>query len=418
MRLFWKSLLILTTVFFASMPMWADTYHLKDGRIQVGILISEDDLYYYLDVYGVPYNQLKSEVEYIEKTGSPGYIPTPTPAGGVFNATPTATPTPDWGIPAPGMMHDITSEVVVAKPTPTPQLVSTVALPGTDLPLLPVVVQRGKIYKVIGNQKLYQAPNVASPIVGSLFNGHTLNGIEEAQGFVHAKTVDGKEGWIHSSLVMPVQGTPCLVVGEGPVSVYESQSEISRSLGVLKRGEVVTQLDQLNDWQLILYQGGVSGWCRKDNLKPLTDESIYKPPMKLLSNDAVGSPILLERGGLGAIGQQMVTITLRDGRLAITGLCKVMVLHRDPNQFNNPALTFSSEMIMNRSRLSSMAEMLNVGLPQELVAQYVGVDVLTMAGLEVDNSLKLTLEMPEDAMVDFAFAVQQGPDRGTVILVR
>jgi hypothetical protein len=63
-------------------------------------------------------------------------------------------------------------------------------------------------------------------------------------------------------------------------------------------------------------------------------------------------------------------------------------------------------------------EILQAGLPEDVSLRYIGGDVLTMLGQSSDQYWQYSVTLPDTPMVDFAFIVQTGNYRGTMIVIR
>ncbi|MBD3267680.1 SH3 domain-containing protein [bacterium] len=240
--------------------------------------------------------------------------------------------------------------------------------------------------------------------------------IETVDNWLHAKTLEGQKGWTHTNFVKPIDSTPCLVTGAN-LNVREMPGEVYRSLARLRKGEIVLKLGQQGDWFHVLYEGQIAGYCYKDYLQPLNDPAVYKPPMQAIRNESVGQPIRVQVSGDGILERTLV-FTVLDDQIVLHGSTKILILHSNKDIFASDRTQYTSEDIIKRQRLESSSAIVNSGLPEELGITYIGADVLTMLGHRVDQNWQYDLTLPAEEGIEFAFLVQKGPSRGTVILVQ
>jgi len=386
---------------------WADTLKLRSGDQLIGTILSENQEAFTVDVNGIQVTVRRADVEYIIQNGvrrDIGGAPS-VPAPAVSSATPAAaTPTIQPATPVP-------IPIKPESPTMNPTLNAPLK------PILPIILPQGKMYQVTGSAiRFRQGPNLNFPVVSTLSYRTPLIEIEVAEGWLHAKTLEGVEGWIHPNFVQPMGNLPCLVNGDG-VNLRESPGEVYRSLTRLHRGDVVMKLEEQADWWFVLSEGAVAGWCNKQYFQPLTDTSLYKPPMTVVNNQDAGLPILLQKnpGNPGEVG---VVFTIRDEKIIVAGITKIIIFHKDAGLFNNEKLTYSSPDIIQRRRMKTPVEMLNIGLPEVTATSFIGGDVLTLLGHKIADGWQYSLTTPDAPSITFGFVVQDGPARGTLVMVQ
>ena len=198
------------------------------------------------------------------------------------------------------------------------------------------------------------------------------------------------------------------------LNVREAPGEIYRTVARLRRGDLVLKLDERADWWFVLVGESVAGWCNASFLQPLTDEKVWKPPMVSVHNSAAGLPVLIQKSP-SLTGQQKLIFTIRDENITIQGVTKICLLHHDAALFGNPTLNYVSEAILQRQRLITPIDILSSGLPEDLALTAVGADILTMLGFRVQDGWQYELTLPDSPTITFAFVVQRGPNRGSVV---
>ncbi len=396
-RLYYIPLVLFCLVLFA-FGIHADTLMLSSGDQLIGTIISETEEEYIVDVNGVPVSVRRPDVISVRKSDQEQdeEITAP-PDYNIGQATETISPF----IPQPA-----TKPVSVKEETPT----------ATPKPLLPVLVSQGKAYQVTGSGvRFRQGPNLDYEVVETLLSKTILIEIEMAEGWLHAKTLDGVEGWIHPNFVQPLQNIPCMVTGNR-VNIREAPGEVYRSLGLLRKGDIVLKLKERADWWYVLSSEAIAGWCSKEYLYPLKDESLYKPEMAVVRNNDAGSPILLQTNPAGD-NQQKVTFTVRDENIVIAGITKLIVFHRDQTIFENKDYTYASPDIFQRQRMNNAMEIINTGMPEQVAVTYIGGDILSLLGHKVPEGWQYVLTVTNNLSIEYGFVVQEGPARGTLILV-
>ncbi|MGI6455295.1 MAG: SH3 domain-containing protein [bacterium] len=408
---------------------YADTivYKGPDGNPKqiIGQITQETSDSYFILVDGLNVPVPKTQVIEVIRTSKPAE-PTPTPEPVV----PVPTPTPETPAPVEPLaptptptrfqtetpLGELGGEVPSAPSpiTPTPPPVELVT--AENAPLLPVVIAQGKPYRVQGSVRLRQGPDVAAPEVETLPSLAILIGFEEMDNWIHARTVNGTEGWVHSNFVMPLEAIPCIVSSNTNIRQYAG--EVYNIIAPLRKGDVVLKLDENKEWWYILYNNTIAGWCNSQNLRLLDNPALYKPVMSLVRNSDIPQPPVLVQKIPADSAQMYLTFTLRDDRLTLGGMTKLIVFFRDQELFKRPNLNYVSENIVQKQRLNSSMEILQTGFPEELSINFIGADILTMMGERVDTGWQYTLTMPESPMIEFAFIVQETEMRGNVILVQ
>ncbi|MGC9328314.1 MAG: SH3 domain-containing protein, partial [Candidatus Hinthialibacter sp.] len=284
-------------------------------------------------------------------------------------------------------------------------------------PLLPVVLPTGKVYQVIGaGVRFRKGPSLDYEVIDSLPGQTVLLEIEFVDNWLHAKTMSGVEGWIHPSFVRPMENLPCLVTGDR-LHVREAPDDLSLSLNRLRRGEVIIKLEERGDWWFVLTGDSTVGWCSRQYLSPLENENLYRPPMRIANNSEMGMPILVERKPM-AQGTQQVNLTIRDSNCVQAGKAKWVILHRDPALFSSPQMKYVSEAIVDRQRLPNASAILQTGLPDDVAANFVGGDLLTMLGERTADGWIYSLVLPDAPSIAFGLVVQSGDQRGTLVVIQ
>ncbi|MFB3788962.1 MAG: SH3 domain-containing protein [bacterium] len=390
-----------------SPPAWSDTVIFKNGTQAIGTILSMTDEKIVMDVFGVTTEFLRSEiVEIIRKESPPE------------NTTPPAV-TPETVPAATEPVNSITPETPVpSKLVPPASVPVAPPLENEPLqPLLPVLLPHGKAYQVQGSAgvRFREGPNLDSPIIAMLPGKTILLEVEIANGWLRAKTLDGKEGWIHPNFVLPLESVSCLVTGEN-VNIREAPGELYRPLAKLRKGEVVLKLEEQGEWWFVLSQETVSGWCNKAYLQPVTDENLIRPPMRVVNNQDAGMPILVVKRAETAETLQ-ISFTVRDPNIVLAQKTNVLVFYRDANLFNSEKSAYVSDAILQRTRLKTSADILQEGFPEEIAVSFVGGDILTIEGQRAAEGWQFELSAPDASAITYAFVVQKGPARGSLVLV-
>ncbi len=386
-----------------SLPLMtcADTLLLQSGDQIIGNITSETDEAIVINVNGVSLIVQRSDVIKIIRK---------------------ETPVDDFTTPSfPETIQSSTgSEIIPSQIIPwTPNqgtINSELIRDSTPQPLLPVILPQGKTYQVIGQGvRFRKGPSLDYDIIESLSGQSILLEIELRDNWLHAKTINGVEGWVHPGQIRALENLPCLVTGDR-VHIREGADELTRSLARLRRGDVVVKLKEYGDWWFVLLNDSVAGWCSKSYLLPLTDEKIYRPAMRSTSNADSGMPIVIERK-TDASGFQSIDFIVRNDDIVQSGKTNLIVFYRDPAQFTNSEMSPVSEGILQRHRLANAPSIVNAGLPVETAFSYIGGEILTLLGERVQDGWKYSIMLPGDASVGFGFVVQEGLSRGTLILI-
>jgi len=383
---------------------WSDTVIFKNGTQAIGAILSMTDEKIVMDIFGVTTEFMRSEiVEIIRKESVPE------------NTAPPAVP--------PETVPAATEPVQTTPPQiPAPQnIIPPVALPPQEIeplqPLLPVLLPHGKAYQVQGSAgvRFREGPNLDSPIISMLPGKTILLEVEIANGWLRAKTLDGKEGWIHPNFVLPMESTACLVTGDN-LNIREAPGDLYRPLAKLRKGEVVIKLEEQGEWWFVLYQEAVSGWCNKEYLQPVTDENMIRPPIRVVNNQDAGMPILVVKRAETAETVH-ISFTVRDPNIVLAQRTNMLVFYRDPNLFNSDKSSYMSDAIIQRSRLKTSADILQEGFPEEIAVSFVGGDIITIEGQRAAEGWQFELTAPDSSAIAYAFMVQKGPARGSLVLV-
>ncbi|MBN2330082.1 MAG: SH3 domain-containing protein [Candidatus Omnitrophica bacterium] len=392
--------LVVTVIFCFPLLCAGDTLLLKSGDQIIGTIVSMTDQEVIVDVNGVPVSIKRADILEIVRSGEaagPAFPPVSLPPVQATQEiqTPLTTPWSSTPIsPAPGE-----------------------TLSSLSQPLLPVVMPAGKAYQVIGaGVRFRKGPSLDYEVIDSLPGQTVLLEIEFVDNWLHAKTVDGVEGWIHPSFVRPMENIPCLVNGDR-LHVREAPDELSLSLDRLRRGDVVIKLEERGDWWFILSGDSTVGWCSRQYLSPMEDQDIYLPPMRIAGNSDLGMPILVDRKPM-AQGIQQVNLTIRDSNCVQAGKAKWVVLHRDPALFSSAQLKYISEAIVDRERLPDALAILRTGLPKDVAVNFVGGDLLTMLGERTSDGWTYSLVLPDAPTIAFGLVVQSGDKRGTLVVIQ
>ncbi len=396
--------LITALLLGVSHPAWSDTVIFKNGTQAIGTILSMTDEKIVMDIFGVTTEFMRSEiVEIIRKESVPE------------NTAPPAVP--------PETVPAATEPVQTTPPQiPAPQnIIPPVALPPQEIeplqPLLPVLLPHGKAYQVQGSAgvRFREGPNLDSPIISMLPGKTILLEVEIANGWLRAKTLDGKEGWIHPNFVLPMESTACLVTGDN-LNIREAPGDLYRPLAKLRKGEVVIKLEEQGEWWFVLYQEAVSGWCNKEYLQPVTDENMIRPPIRVVNNQDAGMPILVVKRAETAETVH-ISFTVRDPNIVLAQRTNMLVFYRDPNLFNSDKSSYMSDAIIQRSRLKTSADILQEGFPEEIAVSFVGGDIITIEGQRAAEGWQFELTAPDSSAIAYAFMVQKGPARGSLVLV-
>jgi hypothetical protein len=424
MRSFAFLFMVSAFVILASVRGYTDTILFKNNTQLIGKIISESAEEILLDVNGVPLRVRRVDVASISR-GS-GTFPT---IEEIENSIPTSDSIPGQSyIPSEQTIPFVTDETQTAVPeavfdnpiletADTAKPVVEEPTETKDLPILPLLLPQGRAYQVSGvGVNFRKGPNLMYPPVEKLTSRSLLIEIEKQDDWLHAKTTTGTDGWIHTNFVTPLENVPCLVTGAN-LNLREGPGEIYRSMERLSKGDVVMKLGEQGDFYRVLYNDSMVGFCHTEFLEPLTDASVYRPPMPIIGNEEAGSPILVMNGPEGILDQK-VALTVRDDNIVLNGITKVMVLFSDKETFDDPMLNYRSEAIVQKQRIGSPVEIMNNGLPEQLAISFIGCDVLTMLGTRASDGWQYEITIPAGKKLAYAFVVQKGPSRGAMVLVQ
>ncbi|RJP23179.1 MAG: SH3 domain-containing protein [Candidatus Omnitrophota bacterium] len=398
MKRYWRLPIAITLLFLHITTAKADTLLLRSGDQIIGTIISEDADTYTVDVNGNLLGVRKIDVLSLTRKGESIKKETE-------STTPIESVSPDRGLQPASIDPE---KKTLFPSTETPSLVPR--------PLLPVVLPQGKAYQVTGTEvRFRQGPKLEYPVVASLLSRTILIEIEFAEGWLHAKTLEGVVGWIHPNFVNLMENLPCIITGDR-VNIREAPGEVYRSVGLLRKGDLVIKLEERADWWFILTGNSTAGWCHKEYLLPLEDPNLYKPKMNVVQNGEAGSPILFQTVP-ASLGQQKVTFTVRDENITLAGITKVVIFHRDRTLFANSESLYVSPDIFQRGRMQNSADIMSAGMPEQVAVNFVGGDILTMLGQRVNEGWQYELTAPAAPTLSYAFVVQEGASRGTLILL-
>lgn len=396
------------TIFLLPLIAGGDTLKLRNGDQAIGKIVSMNDQEVSIVVNGYVLRFYRADILEIiirkdtqDGTTPPGVSPMP------------VTASPEIQMASLGVL------------SPTPALFAPpVNVNTAPQALLPVILPAGKAYQVVGILgRFRKGPGLDSELIDSLPGNTILMEMEIQDTWLHASTLpdtEGKtvEGWMHTSTVRLMDNIPCLVTGD-KVQVREAADELTLPLKLLRRGDVVVKLEEQGEWFSVLCNNLVAGWCNKQFLTPMLDANIYHPPMHAAGNADLGTPILVERKS-DTTGIAMVSFIIRDENCVLSGSTKLIVFHQDPNLFNSESLKYMSETIDQKDRLKNAESILKAGLPEDLLVKYnfVGADLLTLLGERIQEGWRYSLSMPDSPSMSFGFVIQNGPNRGTVIMVQ
>ncbi len=379
----------------------ADTILLKSGDQLICKIVSESEEEVLVNVNGVLFPLKRADIlQIIKKDDSEGTNPFFDSSGNSILSATASAPIQN-SASAMSAFQTSTQDIESASPQP----------------LLPVVLPKGRTFQVTGaGVRFRKGPSLDYDIITMLPGRTLLIEMELADGWLRAMTIDGQEGWIHPNFVDPLENIPCLVLGDS-LNIREAPGELYRSVGRLRRGDVVVKLRENDDWWYILHQETTAGWCNKQYLLALEDQNTYKPPMRMVYNKDAGMPILIQKIP-GQPGTQHTTFTLRDPILAMNGTTKLIAFYRDKAIIENETLSYTSEAIIQKQRMATSLDILKTGFPDEVSITFIGGDILTLLGQRVTEGWQYTLSVPDTPAIAFGFIVQKGQNRGTLVLVQ
>jgi SH3-like domain-containing protein len=372
----------------------ADTLLLRNGDQVIGTIVGETDEDYVVEIPGEQSIQVKIRrtdvIEILRGGNIDTYAPMPVSATATVSAS------------QPSMT------------TFTPPPTETVQESG-PMPLLPVLVPKGDVYQVSGaGVRFREGPSLSFP--GKSLPGRTiLLAIEFVDGWLHAKTVEGEEGWIHPNFITPMQREVCLVTGD-LVNVREAPGDVYRALGRLRKDEVVVRIETRDTWSRVLTGNGLAGWSSSEYLQPLASEAAYAPQVAVVDNREAGQPIEAQRA-FGPTGPKEIQFLIRDERLVRSGMTKLIIFHRDTQKLEQSADLYRGESIYQRDQINGAVKLIEAGFPEQIGIEFIGAEMLTMLGERVGPNWSYKLIAPEDDTVRFGIMVQRGPSRGTLVMV-
>jgi hypothetical protein len=385
---------------------WTDTLLLTSGEQLIGKIIREDDQQVVVDVNGVQLSVRRFDITEIVRSGD-------------TTVTPTWNP-PDYSIDSAtsGITTPSQDSVYIPPSNNQFQTASPSLDSATPQPLLPIILPQNRVYQVAGTGVSFrEGPSLEHRKIDSLSSQTVLLEIEMSDGWLHAQTLEGIKGWIFPNFVTPLASVPCLVNGDG-LQIRTDPGEFYRRVARLRRGEVVLKLDERGDWWFVLYQGSIAGWCHKDYLVQLTDTSFLDVPYSLVNNQTAGMPILVQMR-TDQPGTQLVSFTVRDPHIVISGKTKLLVLHRDKTKFTDPEFNYVSQSILSKDRLNDSIAILNSGLPEQVAGLFIGADILTLLGQRVADGWQFDLIVPEvNPPLSYGFVVQWGESRGKLVMIQ
>ncbi len=418
-----KPLLSFTLLILLSSNAFSETLLLKSGDQLIGKIISETTETVIIDVNNVPL-QLRSEdiVNIIEDGVRRKVGEQPASAQESISSSTEVTPATQQedlmsGMEIPPATQDVSPEGVTEATPPDTEPSDEEVDSSTPTPLLPVILPPGDVYQVTGSGiRFREGPSLDYPVVTTLPGQTLLIEIEFSDDWMRAKTLEEEEGWIHRNFIRKMENVPCLSTGNR-VNVRESPGDVFRSFDRLSRGEVVVKLEEREDWFHVLTSNHIAGWTAKEYLLPLTNPNVYQPAMMVVVNSEVGMPILIDKKSADD-GKVQMNLTVRDDSIIQSGKSKLLIFHKDRRFLQNDEPIYASESIFQQQRLPTPLEIINIGLPEELGIKFVGADILTMLGERVDDGWLYSLTAPDSSTLVYAFMVQEGSSRGTLILTQ
>ncbi|MDZ5762164.1 SH3 domain-containing protein [Candidatus Cyrtobacter comes] len=96
--------------------------------------------------------------------------------------------------------------------------------------------------------------------------------IDEQDGWIMAKDVDNKEGWVHSSGIKSARFA--ITTANGKISLYRLPKQNARIMSILEKG-LIMQVKKCNkDWCL-LYDENIKGWILKTNIWGVFKDEVF-----------------------------------------------------------------------------------------------------------------------------------------------
>lgn len=389
------SVFVLTSV---SAPL-ADVFVVRPNNQIIGTLVGQNDLELVINSFGTELRIRRADLIEIIPSGT-----TPPPV-------------------APAVTSPVTP-VVSQTETPTGDLQLTATPPPLDpsqmpetVPLLPVTLPGKAVYTVTGYGVSYRrGPSTEYETITRLQSRDLLLGLETVDDWLRARTIADPpvEGWIHPSYFQPMENVPTVVDGVR-VNVRELPSLMGRIVGGLNTGDMVLKLEEEGEWWHVLVDETTAGWCKAEFLEPLTNPALYRPPVQIINNRESGLPVVKE-AFVNSMGQGRFLFTLRDERLVQSGKTNLLVFYPPGSDVQTEEAALTSESILNRITFVGLDAMKALGLPDELLQNHVAAETYTMLGERVADGWRYEVRGAEMNRV-YGFMVQQGPSRGTLILV-
>ncbi len=391
----WICRLSMAIVVFGSLGAWSEVIHLKDGDRISGSIVKQDDRELVINVGGVEVTIPVSQVAEIT-----GLQPTPTPTPAVSPSLPPffqstidfESPLETSSLPLPAVVGDVTSATV------------------EDLPILPVVLPSGKSYQIKGSAVRFRdGPGLDYDVVDSLIRGTLLTSVETVADWVHARTIDGLEGWLHTDYLEPMANIPVVArvdrlnLRDGPGTAY-------RSIQRLRQGDILMLLNEQGDWWRVQSSSAKVGWCSKEHLTRVDSLEAICPV--LVEKPAGG--VSLSRAASPVGIAQRVTLGTVDERFVVRGLTKVVAFHRDASTLASADLWSGSDLL-RMEILPDQESLARSGFDAALVARYKGAHLFLVRGRKDADTWNYTLDGPSGETIDYALVIQNGPERGGVV---
>lgn len=408
-----------------ALPSYSDTLMMKNNSQAIGKILQETPDEFIVDINGNQLTLRRADVLYIiqnnvrrEISGATQAISLPPVAPVTDTVQPPSNNSQMIPFPPAKSESPVSNPVMgpkISQPLQETPVVKPVTKEETSV-LLPLILPSVKAYQVTstGAGVIFRdGPSIDYKMIDTLPSQAILSEIEIADGWLHARNKDNKEGWVHMNFVQPLDSIPCMV-NSANVQVRELPGELYRVLGKIQKGDIVIKLKEQGDWTLII-SGPMTGYCHKSYLAPLVNVKNLRPPMKAVSNEAANTPILVQKSVINP-SERKIIFTIRDEQIVIDGMTKLMVLFPKKEQLKND-INYVSSAIVQRQRISSSADLVSNGLPEQFGISYVGCDVLTLQGQHSNDGWQYDITVPADDAITFAFVVQKGISRGFIVTI-